>query len=174
MDLVYIGKILKPQGIKGEVKIEASSFNLFKENTKAYIDKKEFTITSIKRLKDGLILKLDSINDRNSAELYRNKELYIDREDIHLEEGRYLINDCIGLDVILEDGTVLGTLNSITNYGSADIYSVKGEKSFSFPAINTVIVKYDIKNKKLVLNEEKLKEVILYEDWYLNIISWCV
>ena len=81
------------------------------------------------------------------AETLRNQILYLNREDVELEEGTYFIQDLIGLDVIdADNGTAYGTLKDVLQTGANDVYVVQAEggKELLIPAIPDVIVETNI------------------------------
>ena len=166
MERLIIGEVLKPQGIRGELKVK--TFTDFPEDVKAfgtvYIDDKPYKILSFRDGNDGAAyIGLRGIPDRNTAELFRGKKLEGDREDAPaLEEGQYYIVDIIGLSCETEEGEVLGVVKDIKNL-SSDIYTIeKAGKSILFPAVKGVIVKVDIDEKKVIVNKSVFDEIAVY------------
>ena len=163
MDRLLIGEVLKPQGIRGELKIK--TFTDFPEDVKkfgtVYIDEKPYKILSFRVGTDGMAyIGLRGIPDRNAAELFRGKKLEGAREDApELEEGRYYIVDIIGLSCETQEGEVLGVVKDIKNL-SSDIYTIeKAGKSILFPAVKGVIKRVDLENKKLVVDKKIFDEI---------------
>lgn len=163
MERLVIGEVLKPQGIRGELKIK--TFTDFPEDVKAfgtvYIDDIAYKILSFRVGNDGAAyLGLRGIPDRNAAELFRGKKVEGNREDAPaLEEGQYYIVDMIGLSCETEEGEVLGTVKDITNLAS-DVYTIeKAGKNILFPAVKGVVVKVDVANGKLIVNKTRFDEV---------------
>jgi 16S rRNA processing protein RimM len=163
MDRLIIGEVLKPQGIRGELKVK--TFTDFPEDVKAfgqvYIDGKQYKILSFRVGNDGAAyIGLRGITDRNAAELYRGKKLEGAREDgPALEEGQYYIVDIIGLSCETEEGEFLGVVKDVTNL-SSDVYTLeKNGKNILFPAVKGVVVKVDLTEKKLVVNKTIFEEV---------------
>lgn len=176
MDKIVIGKVIKPQGIKGEIKVDIAATDMALANklTQVYIEDKIFKVECVKSLVNGVFVKLEGISDRNQAELLRGKNISIERDKMpKLEEGRYLITDVIGCDVLVDNNSV-GVLKDILQYGAADVYVVKstnGYKDFMFPCLKKVLAKVDIEDKKIYLNSEILEQIAVYEDWSFNIVS---
>ena len=163
MERLIIGEVLKPQGIRGEIKIKTftDTPDAVKEFGVVYIDDKEYKILSFRVGADGAAyLGLRGIPDRNAAELLRGKKVEGDRNDApELEEGQYYIVDIIGLSCETEEGEFLGVVKSIANL-SSDIYTIeKNGKNILFPAVKGVVVKVDIPSKKLVVNKARFAEV---------------
>lgn len=166
MERLVIGEVLKPQGIRGELKVK--TFTDFPEDVKAfktvYIDDMPYKILSFRVGADGAAyLGLRGIPDRNAAELFRGKKLEGDRQDApELEEGQYYIVDIIGLSCETEEGEVLGVVKDITNLAS-DVYTIeKDGKNILFPAVKGVVVKVDIEGGKLIVHKPKFDEVAVY------------
>lgn len=165
MEELIIGEILKPQGIRGELKIKTytDTPDCVKAFKTLYIDGEAYKILSF-RVGDGdcAYVGLRGVPDRNTAELMRGKKLVGKRDDAPtLEEGQYYIVDLIGCSIESEKGKVFGTLKEITNL-SSDVYTVeKNGKEFMFPAVKGVIVNVDIENKKITVNEARYLEVVV-------------
>lgn len=166
MERLIIAEVLKPQGIRGELKIK--TFTDYPEDVKAfktlYIDDVAYKILSFRVGTDGFAyVGLRGIPDRNTAELFRGKKVEGDREDAPaLEEGQYYIVDIIGLSCETEEGEILGTVKDISNL-SSDVYTIeKAGKSILFPAVKGVIKKVDLTNKKLIIDKKIFDEIAVY------------
>lgn len=153
-----VGQIVNTFGIKGEVKVVPFTDDIkrFDELKNVYVktkkESKQYKVENVKYHKNMVLIKLESINDVESAETLRNAFLEIDRKDaIPLEEGTYFIADLIGLEVYTEEGKLLGKVDDIYNTGSNDIYVVKDElgKQILLPGIKEVI-------KEVLLEQEKI------------------
>jgi 16S rRNA processing protein RimM len=166
MERLVIAEILKPQGIRGELKVK--TFTDFPEDVKefgvVYIDGVEYKILSFRVGTDGFAyMGLRGVPDRNAAELLRGKKIEGDRDDApELEEGQYCIVDIIGLSCESEEGEFLGTVKDIANL-SSDIYTIeKAGKSILFPAVKGVVKKVDLENKKPIVDKKIFDEIAVY------------
>lgn len=170
MNKIMIGKVIKPQGIKGEIKVDIAETDksLACKLMQIYIDDICYKVESVKSLVNGVFIKLEGVNDRNQAELLRGKNIFLERNKMpKLEEGRYLITDVLGCEIIAQGGNVIGALKDILQYGAADVYVVIGKnnhKDFMFPCLKKVLEKVDIENKKIYLNFDILEQIAVYED----------
>ena len=163
MERLVIGEVLKPQGIRGELKIK--TFTDFPQDVKAfktvYIDDVAYKILFFRVGNDGAAyVGLRGIPDRNAAELFRGKTIEGEREDAPpLEEGQYYIVDILGLSCETEEGEFLGTVTDISNL-SSDIYTIeKAGKKILFPAVKGVVKKVDIQNKKLIVDKSVFEQI---------------
>lgn len=162
MERLIIAEVLKPQGIRGELKIK--TFTDYPEDVKdfktLYIDNTPYKILSYRVAGENFaFVGLRGVTDRNTAELLRGKTIEGDRADAPaLEEGRYYIVDLLGSKVITEQGEELGTLVDITQL-SSEIYTVeKDGKRTMFPAVRNVIVKVDVENKTITVDKKIYEE----------------
>ncbi len=169
--MIEIAKILKPVGIRGEVRVRLFSENLkeFSDRGFVYIKKDaDFSRINYKTIRiepPFIVLRIEGVDTRNDAEEYKASLLYIDRNELSdTEEGEHYIIDLLGLEVNDTKGNKLGILKDILQHGAADVYVVKGEKGFMFPALKRVIKNVDLKKRVITIDAEALSEVAVYDD----------
>lgn len=163
-----IGLIVKPQGIKGELKVQPLTDDItrFNKLKQTIIDGKTYRVTQVTIGGNVVFLSLFGVSDRNSAELFRGKFLCVDRADaIPLEEGKYFIVDIIGCALKTESGDLVGEVIDVTS-ARTDIFTVKtvDGKIMRFPFLKDLMVSVDIENKTITAKEKRLGEVSCYED----------
>ncbi len=168
-EYLCIGKIVKPQGIRGEVKVTSFTDDpeRFLKLTKIWLGEggEQARVVSARVSGQDVFLLLEGVADRNAAEALRDKELFVDREHaVKLPKGRYFIADLIGLAVLDETGAKLGRLEDVSQAGGNDVYSVKGPRDFLFPALKRVIERIDPENGIMVLRSQALAQVAVYSD----------
>ncbi len=159
---IVIGEILKPQGIRGEIKIKPllDELSQIKKFRKVYVDGIEYKVLSARFDASAGYLVLSGVADRNAAELLRGKEIEVLRADApDLQEGRYYIVDVIGCTVYTETGLRLGEIADILP-AHTDVYVLRdGEKEWMFPAADGVVADVDVENKKVTVNEARFLQV---------------
>ena len=146
-NIILVGKIVAPQGIRGEFRVQTYS-----EKPE---DFKKFHVICDKFAADGfhfvrvlkpnvIIAKIDGINDRNTVESLRGAPLYISRDDLpDLKDGEYYQSDLIGFDVV-RDGIKIGIVDGFQNFGAGDIIELDNGEMISF-----IGAKVDAKNKTI-------------------------
>jgi 16S rRNA processing protein RimM len=171
MELAEIGEIVKPQGVKGEIKIRhfCDSTEVAAGFRTVYIRQKgvqtPFDVLKAREDKGSVYMTLEGIDDRDKAETLRGFILYADQRAFpKLPDNSFYIRDLIGLAVVTEQGEHLGKIIDVLQNGAVDVYCVKGEKTFMFPALKRVILKTDITAGEMVLESGALLEVAVYED----------
>ena len=149
--LIECGKIVSTQGIRGEVRIlpwcDSPEFLTSFKTLYAKGGTLKLDIESMRVNKNVVVAKFKDINTVEEAQSMRNFVLYIERKNLKLKKGTYLVCDLIGLDVVdLESKKVYGKLCDVTKTGARDVYHIKTPegKELLFPAIPEVIKKTDI------------------------------
>ncbi len=163
--MIEIAQILKPQGIKGEVKALplTNVLAVFNSLKVCQIDNRDVKIEKINIRGGYLYIKFASVNTRNDAENYRNKIIKIDKQLVEdaKEDDEYLVDDLIGLVLYDEKGNLVGQIVDILNYGATDIFVIENDgRKMEVPYIDEVFKSTD---NGLVVDGEKLKEVMLWK-----------
>jgi 16S rRNA processing protein RimM len=146
------GKIISTFGIKGEVITECycDSPALLCELDRLYFDKgkKPVEIESSFGKKSNAVLKIKGVETVEAARLLFGKVLYLDREDIILDENEYFYADLIGLAAIdAESGEKIGVVADITNNGAHENYLIKTDDGeFLIPAVPEFIKETNIES----------------------------
>jgi len=108
MNKIYIGKVVSTHGIKGEIRI-LSDFpykeKAFQINTSIIIDEKNYKIKSYRRHKNYDMITLEGYCDINDILFLLKKEVYKEREELHLEKEEILDSDILEYEVLTEEGT---------------------------------------------------------------------
>jgi 16S rRNA processing protein RimM len=170
MDFIEIGVVLKPQGIKGEMKIKplVDDLEALKRFKTVYMTEggeyAGYEVLNARTDAESAYMGLKGIDDRNAAELKRNQYLYVKKEELPLPEGTHFVDDIVGMSVYGDEGALLGTLKEVIQTGAVDVYAVANENGgFMFPALKRVILETDVENKKMTLDEKALSEVSVHE-----------
>jgi 16S rRNA processing protein RimM len=161
-DLLLAGKVIRPQGLKGILRIRsyarsAESFlnvgTVFLKSDKQELV--EYKVSSLKAHKGVFLMKLEGLSSLGEAERYRGAEIFLKKDLLRREDDEeYFWFELIGLKVFLSSGRCIGTLKKIIATGSNDIFVVKeGEKEYLIPAIQEVVEEIDLKNKMIIIHE---------------------
>ena len=135
--MYLIGYILKPQGIKGEIKVKSISPypERFQRLEKVFIRLdgiQPYNIENVRLSGEFVFLKLIDVNDRNSAGKFRGCEILIDKSElIELKDDEFFVHDLVGCKVYSENEQYIGELVQIMQAGSNDVYTVKDESGKS-------------------------------------------
>jgi 16S rRNA processing protein RimM len=164
---ITIGKISKPHGVKGELKVLPDTFDdgVFNKLKSVFIDGRTFAAEYAKIANGYVILKLAGIDGMNAAEVFRNKAVQIEKKQrLKLPDGFHYISDLAGCGVFVGERRI-GVLAAVLQNGAADVYVVDGgEGEIMFPAIENLLLKVDTDNKIIVLDEKRFGETAVFNE----------
>ena len=151
--LISVGKIVRPHGIRGEVKVSPLTdwperFHAFR-NLYLVSEGEHGEWVEIEKVKiqgNRIVLKFSGIDDRNRAESIRGFILKIDEKDCPpLPEGYFRIDQLIGLSVKTLGGESVGILVDVLRMPAQDVYVVDAQgKELLIPAVKDFIKDVDL------------------------------
>lgn len=156
MKYVLIGKIVNTHGLKGEVRI-LSEFRykdrVFVPGMKIYIgkDKHEEEIVSYRHHKIFEMIMINGYNDIDEVLKFKGEYVFVNKEDIKLNEGEYLDEDIVGLKVVC-DGEVKGIVRKIEKHSKNEILVIKNEdNNYLIPYNFDIIENVDLKKREMIV-----------------------
>jgi 16S rRNA processing protein RimM len=170
-DYLIIGEILKPQGIRGEVKLRPLTDDpgrfeglkrVFFKSSQGF-EQVDIRVTRIHE--DSVYLFIQGVGDREAAEALRGTLLYIDRgHAVKQDEDAEFICDLIGCKAVDTCGNTVGILREVLQPGGNDVYRFETPKGFlMLPALNRVILEVDVSRKHMLLDAERVMEMGVWE-----------
>ncbi len=175
---MVIGEILKPHGIRGEVKVKPLTGDpaRFFDLKSVEIDGRLYRIKSVRVAQDGVYIVFDGVSSMNDAEMLRGKTVNIDRAAaVELSEGEFFIADLVGADIFTVSGNTeeneekavkLGKITDIKSFGAADVFEVKevSGSAVSFPFVKKLAPRFDGEKRALYIDAAAFDEVAVRED----------
>lgn len=156
-----VGVISSTHGIRGEVKVYPTTDEpeRFLDLDEVILDTgrehKILEIEGVKFFKNQVILKFKGYDNINDIEKYLKKDLLVDREHaVELGENENFIADLIDMEVVTDEGKVLGTLTDVIETGANDVYAVKTPegKEILLPAIRDCILDVNVDEKRMTVH----------------------
>ncbi|RYE48782.1 MAG: ribosome maturation factor RimM [Hyphomicrobiales bacterium] len=130
-----MGRIGAAHGIKGEVRIQSftedplalASYGPLSTNKPGLTIK----ILAARTTTNVLVARLEGINDRNAAEKLNGVELYVDRALLPDpdDDDDFYHADLIGLKARLADGSEIGEVMAVPNFGAGDLLEIRDPRS---------------------------------------------
>jgi len=151
-DLCLIGKVVKPHGVRGKIKVDYFGGDLirFRAYRKIYLKDdlgrwKPYEVLNVAPQPPRLILQLQGVERMQEAESLTGKEIYVRKEEMpELEKGEYYWFEILGVSVETEKGKRLGRVKEIFPTGANDVYVIGGKRREIFlPATEEVIQSID-------------------------------
>ncbi len=105
--------------------------------------------------KGVLIGRLSGVDDRNRAEALRGLRLYLPRAALPPpEDEEYYHADLIGLATVLTDGTPLGRVRAVHDFGAGDTLEIErsGAPPAMVPFTRAIVPVIDIEAGRLVVD----------------------
>ena len=160
-DLVAIAKVARPKGLKGEVFADILSdfperFEGLKSVTVVFPsgESRSLKIEDLKFQSDRLVLKFESYDSVEGAELLRDSEICVPESDaVELEEGEFFEWQLAGCVVETIDGRPLGTVRELQRTGGTENLLVDGDgRDYLIPFAESICLEVDIENKLIKID----------------------
>lgn len=157
-DLLQVGAITQPHGLRGEVKVFPTTDDVkrFNKLNEVILDtgkeKMTLEIEGVKFFKQFAIIKFKGFDSINDIERYRGKSLYVTRENaVKLKKDEYFIADLIDVEVYGEDDAHIGVLKNVITTGANDVYEIKLDdgRDLLLPAIKQCVLDVDIDGRRM-------------------------
>ena len=171
MDSFRIAQILRPHGVKGEVKVYPLTDDLarFKRLSDCYIERagqyEPVRVEGAKFVAEAPVLHISGVDTPEAAEKLRGLYLCVDRAHaVKLPEGCWFVKDLIGCRVTDTRGGDHGVLTDVLETNANDVYVIEGGRRLLVPALKKLLASVDTAGKSIVLDADVLAEVGLFED----------
>jgi 16S rRNA processing protein RimM len=163
LDRVCVGVITGAHGIRGEVKLKSFTENPLDIASYGTLENedgsRQFNIKLFGKPSKTIRASIEGVTDRNMAEELKGEELYINRSLLgQADEEEFYHADLIGLDATLEDGSVVGKVVAVYDYGAGDFLEVKTSdgKPAVIPFTKRAVPVIDVKGGKIEVKQEAL------------------
>lgn len=158
-DFTVLGKITGVHGLKGKLRLYSysGSVSSLKPGVKILVKNRGkeifFDVTGISAQKKNFLISFEGVDTVESAQTLTGSKILIENSSLpDLPEGEYYWKDLIGLMVNSSDGTCFGTIKTIMETGSNDVFVVKdGEKEILIPFIDQVVKNVDLENGNVLV-----------------------
>lgn len=168
MNKISFGKIVKPHGLKGEVKVLLSTNQTqFLSTLKnVYIGENDIPVKVEKSYIVGkfVIIKFFGISSFEQADKLRGLIVAVERKEFVLPEDNFLVEDLIGSTIYDEKNKEVGKLIEVLQYGAADVFVVWADgREYSFPFIKEMVLKVLPQQKIIIVSRQNFDEVKICE-----------
>lgn len=160
LNLVPMGKLLKPLGLKGELRV--SFFNeessALKKGVEIWLKANEFISHSIEIIvmaDKKSCIKFKDCNTRDEANALQGLMIYLPRNAFNfIAKNEHYLIDMMESKVVNEDQMHIGMVTDILSIFSQNIIEVKiGENEVLIPYVNDYVKFFDKENKILILKD---------------------
>lgn len=158
-DRVCLGVIAGAHGVRGAVRLR--SFTAEPADIGAYgvlsdeTGERDIALKVTGMTKSHVVAEIEGVSDRDGAEALKGVALYVPRERLpEPEADEFYHGDLVGLAVALADGTDIGTVISVQDFGAGEILEVAppgGETPLMVPFTSRVVPVIDLAARRLVI-----------------------
>ena len=160
LKLIEIGKIVRSQGLAGQVKVLSYLQSPLESNDIPGLfvgfgisDAVFYPVLDVRNGKGFFILRLEGVKNRDDADALKGCCVWTQADNLKKSrKDEYYWNDIIGLKVITEDGETLGYIEAVFPTGGNDVYVCrKGDREILLPAIEQVVKGIDTAGRVMVV-----------------------
>ena len=155
---ICIAKIGAAHGVRGEVRLWSYTQDPLAVTRYGALETKDgarkLEVASARVAKDHLVARLKGVESRDDAEALTNIELYVPRERLPATaDDEFYHADLIGLTAITTEGTTIGRVIDVHNFGAGDILEIKpvSGEHLLLPFTDTTVPKIDMQARVLVV-----------------------
>ena len=156
---ILLGRIAAAHGIRGDVVVHSYAGEpeaIGSYGPLASADgKRTFTLRVLRVTPKGVIARVTGITDRNGAEALAGTDLYIGRDRLPAaEDGEFYHADLIGLSARAPDGSDVGRVVGVHNFGAGDLLEIAlggSRRTELIPFTDTYVPDVDIPGHAVVV-----------------------
>lgn len=159
-DLVTIGRVVKPQGRRGEVAVEPLSDrpDRFPALRRVFVPEgplgsRPVAVTGCWPHKGRFVLKLEGVDSIEAAEAFRGVDLRIGEDELPpLPRGSYYHHQLRGLPARDEGGAELGRVEEVLETGAAPVLRIVGPRGETLvPLAEPFLLDVDLAGGRLLV-----------------------
>jgi len=130
--LILVAEVGGAFGVRGELRITAHTADplalLAYRELKRADGSPALTLVSGRAAKAGIVARAKEVATPEQADALRGLKLYVPREALpEPEEDEFYLADLIGLSAVSLDGSPVGTVKSVQNFGADDLLEIEPE-----------------------------------------------
>jgi 16S rRNA processing protein RimM len=156
---ICVAQIGGAHGIRGEVKLKSFTADPLAVKDYGVLESEDgaasFAIEALRPAKGYLVARLRGVRDRNAAEQLTNLRLFVPRERLPPPASdEFYHADLIGLAAVTAEGTEVGTVVAVHNFGAGDILELRppaGGTTIMLPFTDAFVPRIDIAGGRIVV-----------------------
>ena len=153
--MIEFGRVAGPYGVRGWVKVVVDEPEVLAAQPSWWLDGKEYPVKAARPHSGKLLAKLAGIENPEQAARLKGKAVAIPRPEAGA--GRYYWTDLVGLEVVNEQGVVLGVVKRMSSNGAHDVMEVNGDRTRLLPFVPAYVKDVDLQKRRI--------EVEWQDDW---------
>lgn len=161
--MIETGKFVGTHGVRGGLRVQpwCDSPEFLCGLARLYFkngdEMEQLTVRSSRPHGNIVIMELEGVTSIEQAERLRGRVLYLNREDLRLAEGQYLISDLLDCAVFDDmTGEALGKITEVSKTGANDVWHIERDgQEYLIPAIDEVVKQVEPENGRVTIHPIK-------------------
>jgi 16S rRNA processing protein RimM len=153
--MIRVGQVTGAYGVEGAVKVmPLTDFgDRFDPGAKLLLDGCAHQVEWSREGHPGLVVKLQGIDNRTLAELFRGRYLEVPDEQMRsLEQGRFYHRQVVGLRVVTQSGQDAGVIQEVLERPANDVWvSQQGAVEHLIPATKDAVIAVELESGRVVV-----------------------
>lgn len=154
-----LGVITGAHGVRGEVKVK--TFTADPRAIARYgalsdaAGTRSFALKPRGNARGLVIAAIDGVDTRDAAEALKGVELFVARDRLpRPRRGETYIVDLVGLAAVAADGTAIGRVTRVVNYGAGDVLEIErpGAEALLLPFAAPMVGEVDIEHGRVIVS----------------------
>ena len=150
--MIEFGRVADAYGVRGWMKVVVDEPEVLAQQPAWWLAGVEYPVRETKVHSGTLLAKLAGIESPEQAKAFKGKPVSIPRPAAG--EGRYYWSDLVGLEVVNEQGVVLGVVRQMTSNGVHDVMEVVGDRMRLLPFVPVYVKQVDLQKKRIEVEWE--------------------
>jgi 16S rRNA processing protein RimM len=156
---ICIAQIGGAHGIRGEVKLKSFTADPMAVKDYGLLEREDggasLEIETVRSAKTHLVARFRGVSDRDAAERLTNLKLFVPRERLPPPSAdEFYHADLIGLSAMTADGTEVGTIIAVHDFGAGDILELRppaGGTTIMLPFNEACVPGVDIAGRRITV-----------------------
>ena len=150
--MIEFGRVAGSYGVRGWLKVVVDEPEVLAAQPAWWLAGAEYAVRETKVHSGTLLVKLADIDNPEQAKALKGRPVAIPRPNAGA--GRHYWADLIGLDVVNEQGVVLGVVKQMSSNGAHDVMEVSvmeenGERTRLLPFVPAYVKQVDLEKKRI-------------------------
>jgi 16S rRNA processing protein RimM len=150
--LIEFGRVAGSYGVRGWVRVVVDEPEVLARQKVWRLRDAEYAVRETKEHSGTLLAKLEGIDNPEQAKALKGQAVQIPRPEAG--KGRYYWTDLVGLEVVNEQGVVLGVVKQMSSNGAHDVMEVAGDRTRLLPFVPAYVRQVDLQSRRIEVEWE--------------------
>jgi 16S rRNA processing protein RimM len=144
-----MGRVAGTYGVRGWIRVDDAEQAL-PQCDRWWIGGAQYSVKQTKAHSGTLLAQLAGVETPEAAKQLKGSKVFVQRESLpEPAAGHYYLADLVGLEVVNEQGAVLGEVKRWVFNGAQDVMELAGERTRFVPWIPSVVRKVDLLKRQI-------------------------